>query len=171
MKNKLKTLQTLAKLGKIFSKIIMTFCIIGIIGSIIGMIALSISQINLAQYIEKYSVMSIVGAYAGIISALILLPGEIINCVYANKYFKYQLEVGTPFNKECAGKMKKLGIVCIVTSVVTSILCSIVYAIVSKDLFETGSLEIESTSSITLGIVFIIISIILEAATEQIEKQ
>lgn len=178
MKDNLKILQTLAKLGKIFSKIIMIFSIVATVGCAIGLIALLVSTNNLSSMdssfyssIEAETNIPFIAAYAGCIVGLLTCPVEIINCVFAKKYFEYQLEIGTPFNEECANRMKKLGIVCIVTSLITTILTAVINVISLNGTDLINDFEFDFASGLSLGITFIIISIILKSATQQIENQ
>ena len=163
----LDKIQKLSKLGKILCSMVFVLCIIGVIGSVIGIAflaagvdAVHIGGITLKSIVRINSGTSIETANIYMAVAIILCSGEAVIAKFAEHYFKEELLDGTPFNMERSKELTRLGIITIGVSIVTEMVAAIVYEIMSCILASTDSLEISNWGSVGIGIAFIIVSLI-----------
>jgi len=177
MSKTLKTVQTISKVCHILSSIAYVFSIIGMIGCGLGLVAeviigtdsIVINGVSIHSLIELNSNESMSTALLkmtiGLVSCIMLA----INARLASKYFKCELEVGTPFDLGLAEQLKKLGIYTFVISILNSVFSGVIYEIFKHYYNDLGNLQINDFSSITLAIVFIVISFICKLGCENNE--
>ena len=176
----LKTLQNLAKAGKIISKILFILSIVGaccIVLSLISVIAFKdtiLEGVSFADKLQEEVNLNMASIYLALICATIACIIEAITCKMAEKYFRYQLSAGTPFTYEGASKMFKLGIWLIILPLIYAFVCCIVHIIFvlsSENVIFKGY---GYTSMFGLGLGFVIISCIFkygaDISTESINK-
>ena len=96
--NTLKTIQTLAKIGKVFSKIIFVCCIVGFCGCIVGIVSLAfgaetfkLGGVTIHSMIENEAGMSLPTLYASMAVGLLFCGAEAVLCKFAEAYFKHEL--------------------------------------------------------------------------------
>lgn len=173
----LDKIQKIAKIGKILCSIVFTFCLIGIIGSVVGIAFLAvgvdtvhIGGVTLKSIVQINSGTSIDTANIYMVVAIILCSGEAVIAKFAEHYFKGELLDGTPFNMERSKELTRLGIITIGVSIVTEVVVAIVYEIMSFIFVSTDSLEIGNLGSVGIGITFIIVSLICRYGAE-IERE
>lgn len=176
----LHTIQTLSKIGKVLSKITFIFSIIGFCGCIVGLISLAFDQGSLIKIggvtihslilaNSKYSIGSMCAALTG---GIIVCVGEAIVAKFAELYFKHELEAGTPFTRDGASELKKLGILMIAVSagctlfamIIQEIMCGFTGAVSMADAFECEG-------EVALGIMFIVTSLLCKYGMEVAAKQ
>ncbi len=170
----LKTIQTLAKVGKVLSKIVFILCIVGFCFSLVGlatMIALGESSIvingeTLGSLIETSSGESLGYLYAVISVGMVLCAAEAVVAKFAENYFRGELADGTPFTFAGAGKMLRLGIICICVSIGSSVVAAIVYNVVCYLTDCSGDFDFSNIGAFSIGIVFIVVSVILRYGAE-----
>ena len=174
----LDKIQKISRLGKILCSIVFVFCMIGIIGSVIGIAflaagvdAVHIGGVTLKSIVQINSGTSIETANIYMAVAIILCSGEAVIAKFAERYFKGELLDGTPFNMERAKELTQLGIITIGVSIVTEVVAAIVYEIMSFIFASTGSLEIGNWGSVGIGIAFIIVSLICRYGAESGREQ
>ena len=174
----LDKIQKLSKLGKILCSIVFVFCVIGIIGSVVGIAflaagvdAIHIEGVTLKSIVQTNSGTSIGTANIYMVVAIILCSGEAVIAKFAEHYFKGELLDGTPFNMERAKELTRLGIITIGVSIVTEMVAAIVYEIMSFIFVNTDSLEIGNWGSVGIGITFIIVSLICRYGAERGREQ
>lgn len=170
----LDKIQKLSKLGKILCSIVFVFCVIGIIGSVVGIAFLAagvdeihIGGVTLKSIVQTNSGTSIDTADIYMVVAIILCSGEAVIAKFAEHYFKGELLDGTPFNMERSKELTRLGIITIGVSIVTEAVAAIVYEIMSFIFVNTDSLEIGNWGSVGIGITFIIVSLICRYGAER----
>lgn len=170
----LDKIQKLSKLGKILCSIVFVFCVIGIIGSVVGIAfladgvdAIHIGGVTLKSIVQTNSGTSIDTADIYMVVAIILCSGEAVIAKFAEHYFKGELLDGTPFNMERSKELTRLGIITIGVSIVTEAVAAIVYEIMSFIFVNTDSLEIGNWGSVGIGITFIIVSLICRYGAER----
>lgn len=178
MEKTLKKIQGFAKLGKILSRIVFVFCIVGIVFCLIGIAGVaflpeevmvgSVSITGVATVSEEVTKGMVYAALAAIIVACI---GELIVSARAVSYFKYELETGTPFTLKGAKKLKNLGILSIVLPIVFMILSEVVFMVVASELSGISEFNLHETVSIGSGIGMILVSLILKYGAELTEKK
>ncbi len=178
MSKSLKTIQVLFKIAKILSKIVFICCIIGAVGCIVGIISLAIvgasgtlyDGATLSQIIARESGMTINHMYAAISVGLVFCAAEIVIARFAEIYFGNELKDGTPFTFSGAKELMRLGIITVSVSVGASITAAIVVAIFKGCLSGVGSLDYSDGSSVAIGIMFLVISVIFRYGAEREEQ-
>lgn len=172
----MKTIEIIQKtsmIGKILSKIVYICCIVGLIGCVVGIIgiivgdyALSFRGLTLHALIVEEGGESIGTVWAAIVSGIIICIAEFFVAKLSYNYFRNELEDGTPFTEEGSKEMLRLGIHIIWIPIATSILTSIAKGIIEHIFIDVKPLESDISSSITLGIMFIIMSLICRYGSE-----
>ena len=96
--NTLKTIQTLAKIGKVFSKIIFVCCIVGFCGCIVGIVSLALGAetfklggVTIHSMIENEAGLNLPTLYASMAVGLLFCAAEAVLCKFAEAYFKHEL--------------------------------------------------------------------------------
>lgn len=156
----LERVQKLSKIISIFVQIIFVCCIIALVGSVLGILSVAIigkdpavwTQISRdAQTTVTFDMMM---CYC--IAGAILSAGEIALYYFVKEFYKKELTIGTPFNKEIVSDMQKIGILHIAIPLGTLILSSIVMAIfrVNVDFSNIGDL--------TIGLVYLALSFVFD---------
>lgn len=161
-------IQTLAKIGKVLSTIVYICCIIGAICSLVGIAcvpiadkALKINGVTFYTFIHTEAGISIGTLYATLAAGMIICICDAVIAKFAKNYFAAELIDGTPFTLRGAGELRRLGIICIAVSLGGAIVASIVNSIIAAILPAVAPLgELGDASSVGIGIVFIIMSVI-----------
>ena len=163
--NTLKSIQTLAKIGKIFSKIIFACCVVGFCGCIVGIVSLAIGAetfklggVTIHSMIENEAGMTMPTLYASMAVGLLFCAAEAVLCKFAEVYFKHELAEGDPFTLRGAKELLRLGIMTIAIPLGTVIVCSIGIAIADNVYPGIDKLSIGEFSSVGLGVMMIVLS-------------
>lgn len=175
MKNSLKTIQVLARIGRVLSKIVWICCIVGAAGCLIGIASLAagidgafkIGDVTIYGLIEHEAGMSIGSIYASMTVGMIVCLGEFILALFAERYFKNELTAGTPFTFAGADEMKRLGILTICISVGTTVAAEIAHQVINAVFQNAERMLMDDFTSIGLGITFIIMSVIFRYGTQR----
>ena len=156
------TIQKLCKAGRILSKIVFIFCLIGGIACLAGMISLAliphdinIGRVTIRGLIERSSEISLGTCYASMAAAVVSCAGEAVISKMAELYFKHELKAGTPFTTAGAKELIRLGICTIAISIGTAILAAVAYQIVSVIFENVREVSFSDSLSVGLGIMFI----------------
>lgn len=172
----LKTIQTLSKIGKILSKIIYICCIVGFAGCVVGIIAMIIGgQTAKLEGISLHSILQTEAnvaegtIWSAIVVGLIFSVGEFFLARMSYRYFENELKIGTPFSKEGAKEMFRLGISAIWIPLATLILAQISQEIFAN-LMEVEKLDLDGFESVSLGVMFIVMSLICKYGAELKEE-
>lgn len=119
----LDTIQTLSKIGRVLSKIVFIFSLIGAIGCAAGILSvrflpesIQLGKTTIQGLVELTDKLTPAVAYAAMITAEILCVGEAILAEIAERYFKREIADGTPFTFDGAKALQRLGIMMIVAS-------------------------------------------------------
>lgn len=170
----LKIIQTLAKIGQILSKVVAIFCIVGffgcffgIIGLAVGAAAVKIGGVTLESFLYTEADMSLGTLYASMAVGMVLCAGECVLAAFAAHYFKRELADGTPFDLGGAKEMTRLGILAIGISLAAQTVAAIVYAVLKATLADVGPLDLNASSSVSVGIMFIVMSLLCRLGAEQ----
>ncbi len=171
--NTLKTIQTLAKIGKVFSKIIFVCCIVGFCGCIVGIVSLALGAetfklggVTVHSMIENEAGMNLPTLYASMAVGLLFCAAEAVLCKFAEAYFKHELADGDPFTLRGAKELMRLGILTIAILLGTGIVCSIGVAIADNVFPGIDKLSIGEFSSVGLGIMMIVLSLFCRYGAE-----
>ena len=176
----LKTLQTLSKVGKILSTIVFVLCIVGGVGCIIGILLLAsvpnlldgfkIGAVTIKGMIEKESGVSLMTCYAAMATGVVMCAGEAVLAKFAQRYFKNELDAGTPFTFDGAKELIRLGILTICIPIGTMIVAAIVYAIFKAISKDVSDLDLHGSVSLGLGIMMLIAGLLCRHGAEVSEK-
>lgn len=123
----LNTIQTLSKIGRILSKIVSIFCIVGfaicitafVPVFIMGKNVFTFGGITLKNIISDYRPYSVGSVCFALANGAILCAGEAVLAQFAAHYFDRELKDGTPFTLEGANELFRLGILAIAIPLVT----------------------------------------------------
>lgn len=173
----LHTIQTLSKIGKVFSKIVSICCIVGFCGCAVGMIAMLVGAetiqlggITLQGILETEAGISVGTIWAATVVGMILCIGEFFVSRMAYRYFDNELKAGTPFTVEGAKELLHLGISTIWIPLVSMILAQVVQGTFSQLMKDVEKLSLEDFDSVAMGVVFLIVSLLCRYGAELKDK-
>lgn len=166
MKSTLPIIQTLAKIGKILSGIASVFCVVGAVLCLIALAEAAFFPNGMLK-IGNTTIYGLIPVGSNLshaqLSGYILLIGEAVIAKFAQLYFKRELTDGTPFTFKGAKELLRLGIITVSVSAASFIAESVIY------LF-TGRFD-GICGSVSLGIAFIIVSLIFRHGAEQNQSE
>ncbi|MBR2279484.1 MAG: hypothetical protein IJ903_00955 [Ruminococcus sp.] len=173
----LNTLQTISKIAKLLSTIIFIFCVIGFVGCIVGIISLAyipeglkLGGTTIKGLVEPSPKTNLGNYYTIMAAGAVLCAGEAVLCKLAQRYFKHELEAGTPFTYEGAKELIRLGIFTICIPIATAIITGIVYGIMTSVFGVTPNLNLNNFVSIGLGVMLIIAGLLCRHGAEVSDK-
>lgn len=173
----LETIQTLSKIGKIFSKIIFICCIVGLCGCGVGLMALLIGAdvvkfggLTLHSILEVEAGISTGTVLASITAGAILCIGELVVSRMAGAYFEKELAAGTPFTFDGAGELLHLGIRLIWIPIVTVVLAQLTHGVIDQFFTNVEKLDLDGYTSVGLGVMCILMSLLCKYGAECVEK-
>lgn len=174
----LNTIQTLSKLGKIFSRIVYICSIVGLCVGAVGILAVSIGAetikfggVTLHGILETKAEISLGTAWAALASEMILCVGELFVSRMAYRYFENELRAGTPFTSEGARELMHLGISVVWIPILTAILAQVAHGVIAQLAENVESLSLDGFGSVGLGIAIIIVSLVCRCGAESGEKK
>ena len=174
----LEILQKLYRLGWILSKIAYIcaivaacLCAAGIASLALGAGALRLGGVTIEGLIRADANLSKGALYAAMTTGLIVMAGEAVLARFAAGYFARVLADGTPFRAESARSLLRLGILTICIPLGTQILAEIACAVLEKASSGTVELPLGTDSSVALGVMFIVLSLVCRCAAEQIGER
>lgn len=163
----LNTIQKLSKIGKILSKIVFIFCIIGFCGGVVGILSMALGAptlqfggVTLKNILDTGADPTAGAVYAAMAAVMIFCAGEAVVAKFAEHYFKRELADGTPFTLAGAKEMQRLGILTICIPIGTGIVAEIVHAVMEQTMHGSAPLQMNIDSSVALGVMFIVMSLI-----------
>ncbi len=177
MEKTLHTIQNIAKVGKVLSTIIFVICIVAAALCVVGAICWQAFGNFEYTALGGVTISGMVNAEeGGVVTAcaagFVVLLGEIILSKAAQKYFKHELEVGTPFTMEGAKELKALGIKTILIPVISYAVAGIVWFVFKRYLqMGGGEFDQDITINLGLGIMFIIGSLLCKLGAQQKEQK
>lgn len=176
MEKTLHTIQNIAKVGKVLSTIVFVICIVAAVLWVAGAICWEefgdfeitvMGGVTISGLVESETGMT-GGVVTACAAGVVLLLGEIILSKAAQKYFKHELEIGTPFTMEGAKELKKLGIKTILIPVISYAVAGIVWFVFRRYLqMGGGEYDQDITINLGLGIMFIIGSLLCKLGAQQ----
>lgn len=162
----LNIIQKLSKTGKVLSKIMFIFCIIGFCGCIVGILSmalgaptLKIGGVTLESILNTEADVTVGTVYTAMAAGMILCAGEAVLAKFAEHYFKRELADGTPFTFAGAKEMQRLGILTICLPIGTQIIAEIVHAVMEQTLHGVAPFQFDHSSPVVLGVMFIVMSL------------
>lgn len=176
----LKQIQSISKMGKIFSNIAFVCAIIGFCGCIVSLISLQLG----AEEIFKVGNVTLHGlveagdygmeGICGILAAwMIICAGEAVLAKFAEAYFKHELSDGTPFTQKGATELLRLGILTICIPLGTAVIADVVQAVVAG-LMNTNTdfatdVCFDNEGMVALGVMFIVMSLLCRYGAEMVQ--
>lgn len=181
MEKTLHTIQKLAKVGKVLSTIVFVLCIVAAALCIVGAVCWELFGNFEVEVLSGVTIYNIVESETGVSSGavftacavgFVLLLGEVVLSKMAQKYFKRELQAGTPFTMEGAKELKSLGIKTIVVPIAAYIAAAIVHVVMARFLqMGGGEFDTDITVNLGLGIMFIIGSLLCKLGAQQNEEK
>lgn len=175
--NTLKTLKTLAKIGKILSTVVFVLCIVGGCLCVAGIISLlvipegfTIGSVTIAALIFEKAGWSMTTCYAAAAIGIVLCAGEAVIAKFAERYFKNELSAGTPFTFDGAKELMRLGILAMSISVGTAIIAGIIYWIFRFAAKDMNELDFDLGGSVIIGVMLVVGSLLCRHGAEVSEK-
>ena len=180
MENKtLHTIQVFAKIGRIVSRIIYIFCIVGVVGCGIGFaaaltwsaasdVAFTIGgrEIVLHGFRAAGETVEPGTIWAAALCGGILCIGEMILAKSAVRYFTRELSAGTPFTPDGAKELMHLGIKTIVIPIVSTVLAGVAYQVICRLFTGVMDLDLDNFASVGLGVMLIVASLLCRYGAE-----
>lgn len=159
----LDRVQTIAKVLKILSMIVFVCSIV--ILSILSILLIVFCFVgNNVEFVNFFARMGLPYEFNTVLCALICLIlqfiGSIIIYSKVVRFYKLELELGNPFDKPLIKEMRKVGVWRIVLPIVLSVIIATITACFGL------SLNMSALSGVTMGIVYLIVSCILEYGSE-----
>lgn len=170
----LKRIQTLAKIGKIFSKIVFIcyLVVLVIFGLVLaGSLAADTDMFQVGSatvhgLMENPAEGDMKLLYPLAVGGTIFMIGQAIVAKFAERYFAHELKAGTPFTKAGAKELFRLGILTICIPLGAIILAQIGGTIAANWIGCSEMLKIESGENVALGVTFIVVSLICQYGAE-----
>ena len=176
MSKNLKIIQVLAKIAYVISSIVFVLSLIGSISCVIAIIMLVSVQslgaefVDLSRSLFDQSGMSMLSVLYACLLGAIACVSEVVLSLRAKKYFRHQLDVGTPFTYSCGEKMFKLGLWCVIVPVAVAICNAVIYVVFfafDPFLIET---EFSSVVDVSTGVIFLVLSVVFKHGAEIAER-
>ena len=174
MKTSLETIQTLSKIGKVLCQIVFVCCLVGAIGSLVGIAALALGivgavrlgHVTIHSIIAQSAGMTLGTMYAAMAAGCILSSGEAVLAKIAGNYFRNELKAGTPFTMEGAAELKRLGLWTILLPLGTMLIANIIHVIFSIFFQDIGDIDTTDFASVGLGVAFLAVSVLCRHGAE-----
>lgn len=172
----LDTIQKLAKVGKIFSKIVYVVSMIGAIGSLVGIVLMAVmgedaivtGSDTLKAMGEEVEMPGMPLLYASCGISMAFCAAEAVIARFAEKYFTNELADGTPFTQRGAKELMRLGIIDIAVSAGVSVVAGIVVSVASQLASEMEGYDMQGMS-FGVGIAMIVVSLLCRLGAELTE--
>ncbi len=173
----LKTLQVLAKIGRILSTIVFILSIVGAALCALGIPSLAlipegfrIGDVTIRGLVEQKAGWTLSTCYLALTQGLILCAGEAVLAKFAERYFKNELAAGTPFTFDGAKELMRLGILAICIPIGTAIVAAIAHGIFNVAAKDVADPNLDNSTSIILGVMMIVGSFLCRHGAEVSEK-
>ncbi len=174
----LETIQILAKIGKVLSRIVYICCVIGVVGCAVGMASLPFADrglfrlggVSVYGLIANRSGIDMNGLYPLAAGALLVCVGQAVTAKFAERYFGHELSAGTPFTVSGAGELQRLGILTICVPLGALILAQIVSGVMAELIGCGEAFKLEGGDSVALGVMMLVMSQLCRSGAELLEK-
>ena len=173
----LKTIQIVMKVLRVLCLIGFIFCIVGAAGCFLGLISFSFLKDieiekgkSVAQYIIDTGNMSTNEVYTALAVGLFISLAGIALMKYNELFYKKEVDLGTPFKKEMAKKMREVGLVNIIATIAISSIAAIAVAIAEAVTKENFYFNYSVFSSILYGVFLLFLSLFADYGAELEEK-
>lgn len=162
----LEKVQKAMRVLQILSKIVLVFACVGIVLATITGILVAADVLNMEnQFLHFLSVTADIGKeqlVGTLISADISLVSGGAITIFVYRYFTAELKEGTPFTSAGADRIKQLGIITIVLSVISAWITGGIYEKISLTEWN----RFNDTGDIVFGICLILLSMVVRYGAE-----
>ena len=169
----LNTIQKLCKIGKVLSKIVFIFSVVGAIFCLAEIVSMAqipegikLGGVTVRGLIEKEAGIGLGTGYVAVAAGMFLLAGDAVVSKMAERYFGNEIAAGTPFTFEGAKELKRLGICEVCIPLAIQLVAEIAYQVAAQALNESGKLSIQGGTSIGLGVMLIVASLLCRHGAE-----
>ena len=173
----LQTIQKLSRLGRILSKIVFVFSIVGLLFCVAGIVCLAllpesveIDGLSIHSLIEKEADISVGTCYAGLAMGIVFCLGEAVLAKMGARYFTNELAAGTPFTFPGAKELQRLGICAVAVPVASHLAARIVFEILQHVLQDVEDISAGGEFSLGLGLMLIVTGLLCRYGAEVAEK-
>ena len=173
----LNTIQTISKIAKVFSSILFVFSIVGFCLCIVALFSsaytfesFKLGGVNFDSILQDKADLSESMINSVFAQSAVIFAGTIVVAKLSELYFKHELKAGTPFTFDGAKELMRLGIISVCITIGTEIISSIVNSVFAKSADYAELTDIDTTSSVTIGIALIFISILCRYGAELAEN-
>lgn len=160
----LETIQKLAKIGHILSRIISICSLVGACLCLVGTLLLALGAGALLKFTGGSFAWE--NAVAVMLVDCIVCIGQYVPARFARDYFALERAAGTPFTIPGADALKKLGILTICVPLGCNLLAVIVLAVMEQLLGGGLSMSPDCGGSIALGIMLLVTSLLCRYGAE-----
>lgn len=178
-----KIIQTIAKIGKILSKVAFVFSIIGICGCFVGLLSnvfgsgkvFKIGGVTIYGLLADFDAYNVKSISATLVAWMIICVGEAVLAKFAKFYFRNVLTAETPFTQAGARELRRLGIVAIAIPTGCVVLAEIVHGIMTgfMNVVADGWSDVSfgNEASVIMGVMFIVCSFLCGYGAELLEEK
>ena len=170
-----KALASLTKIARILSKIIFicaivgtSICLCALLSLLLGIGTLRLHGISLHSLIQQNAGVSAGSLYAAGAVGALLCTGAGVLAKFAELTFLHALANKTPFCRKTAKELMRLGILTIAIPLGTQTICAGVHSLFSLRFSEVAPLSLSCDSSVTLGVMLLILSLVCFVGTQQL---
>ena len=171
----LKTVQGLAKAGRILSTIAFIFAVIGfvacvvcaVIAGVAGNKALDFIADAVRKYSNKEIAMTLEYLLTSLICGAMICAAEAVLAKFAERYFKRELADGTPFTFGGAAELKRLGLLAIFIPIGAYAAAGVFYGIMKLTYPELNEIHYSSGGTIMLGVMLLVGSCLCKLGAEK----
>jgi hypothetical protein len=174
----LAVIQTLAKIGRVVSKVLLVCCIVGFCLCLTGVVSLALGAetfklggVTVHSMIENSAEWDLPAVYASLIVGMVFCAADSFLCKAAVKYFQNELADGTPFTLRGARELMHLGILTAAVSLGAVILCSIGLSAANNVFPGVDKIPLDEYSSVGVGVAMIVLSLFCRCGAEQLEEK
>ena len=178
-----KIIQTIAKIGKILSKVAFVFSIIGICGCFVGLLSnvfgsgkvFKIGGVTIYGLLADFDAYNVKSISATLVAWMIICVGEAVLAKFAEFYFRNVLTAETPFTQAGARELRRLGIVAIAIPTGCVVLAEIVHGIMTGFMNAVADgwsdVSFGNEASVIMGVMFIVCSFLCGYGAELLEEK
>lgn len=180
MSKTLKTIQKISSISKTLSKVLFILTTVASILCLAAYICF-VAGVDKIADLGNIQIYGLLGntenlvkgeIMAKLAAGFIITTAEAVLCRFSQKYFENELVVGTPFTFEGAKEIRRLGILSIAVPIGSYIVADIIAAVICNLTgVEKVVLDVDNGGAVTIGIMFIIMSLIFKYGAELKENK
>lgn len=170
-----KALAALTKIARVLSKIIFicaivgaSLCLCALLSLLLGIGTLRLHGISIHSLIQQNAGVSAGTLYAAATVGALLCTGAGVLAKFAELTFLHALANKTPFCRKTAKELMRLGILTVAIPLGTQTICAGVHSLFSLRFSEVAPLSLSCDSSVALGVMFLILSLICSVGAQQL---